>query len=110
LPARRRTGALFFDVDIDPSRLGYTCEAMLWLSVPVTQLAQTGAALAAHTEVAFAAATTGPTNLVASVGCRDVDALYDYIATRLGSLDAIHHLETAPIIDAVKRSGTLLEI
>jgi hypothetical protein len=44
------------------------------------------------------AAATGSTNLVASVGCHDVDALYDYIATRLGTLDAISRIETAPVI------------
>lgn len=101
----RHTGALFFDVDVDPVLLGYDCEAMLWLSVPPTRLADLGATLAGHPEVAFAAATTGPTNLVASVGCHDVDALYDYIATRLGALDAITHLETAPVIRSVKRAG-----
>lgn len=33
----RHTGTLFFDVDIDPRLLGFTCEAMLWLSVPPRQ-------------------------------------------------------------------------
>jgi DNA-binding Lrp family transcriptional regulator len=105
----RNTGALFFDVDINPGLLGFTCEAMLWLSVPPTRLADLGATLATHPEVAFAAATTGPTNLVASVGCHDVDALYDYIATRLGALDAISHIETAPVIHSVKRAGAIIK-
>ena len=105
----RHSGVLFFDVDIDLGLLGFTSEAMLWLSVPPTRLADLGAALATHPEVAFAAATTGPTNLVAMVGCQDVDALYDYIATRLASLDAISHLETAPVIHVVKRAGALIK-
>jgi DNA-binding Lrp family transcriptional regulator len=104
----RRTGVLFFDVDVDPARLGVTCEAMLWLSVPPAHLAAVGATLATHPEVALAAATTGPANLVAMVGCRDVDALYDYVADRLGAVPAITHLETAPVIRATKRAGTLL--
>lgn len=105
----RQTGALYFDVDMDLALLGVTCEAMLWLSVPPTRLADLGATLATHPEVAFAAATTGPTNLAAMVGCADVDALYDYIATRLGPLDAISHLETAPVVHAVKRAGALIK-
>lgn len=105
----RHTGVLFFDVDIDPRLLGFTCEAMLWLAVPPARLAELGTTLAGHPEVAFAAATTGPTNLVASVGCHDVDALYDYIATRLGTLDAISHIETAPVIHSVKRAGALIK-
>jgi DNA-binding Lrp family transcriptional regulator len=104
----RQSGALFFDVDIDPRLLGFSCEAMLWLAVPPSRLAEIGTTLANHPEVAFAAATTGPTNLVAGVGCRDVDALYDYLATRLGSLDAITHVEIAPVIDSIKRAAAPL--
>lgn len=106
----RRAGVLFFDVDIDPGLLGFSCVAMLWLSVPPSQLARVGMALAAHAEVAFAAATTGPTNLVISVGCRDVEALYDYVDTRLGALGAIHHMETAPVIHTAKRTGAVLDL
>jgi DNA-binding Lrp family transcriptional regulator len=104
----RATGALFFDVDIDPELLGYPAEAVLWLSVPPTRLSQVGATLAAHPEVALAAATTGPANLIALVGCRDVHDLYGYITTRLGDIVAIERLETAPVIKHLKRSGALL--
>ncbi|WP_281369109.1 Lrp/AsnC ligand binding domain-containing protein [Phytohabitans rumicis] len=57
-------------------------------------------------EVAFAAATTGPTNLVATVVCRDVQALYRYLTERLGTLPAIRHVESAPIIRTVKSAGS----
>lgn len=102
------SGVLYFDVDTDPALLGYPTQAMLWMSVPPSRLAEVGGILAEHPEVAFAAATTGPTNLVAAVGCRDVDALYDYVAAGLGAVDAVHHLETAPVVRPVKRAGAVL--
>ena len=43
-----------------------------------------GEALAAHPEVAFAAATTGSTNLYASVLCPDPAALFNYLTAKLG--------------------------
>jgi len=61
-----------------------------------------------HPEIAFAAAVTGPTNLFAFVLCADADALYDYLATRIGTLAGITHIETAPLTTTVKRAGTVL--
>lgn len=101
----RTSGALYFDVDVDERRLGYTSKAVLWLSVEPSALATVGASLGRHPEVAFAAATTGPTNLLASVVCSDDYALYDYIAQRIGPLPGIRHIETAPVIRTVKRAG-----
>jgi hypothetical protein len=57
--------------------------------------------------VAFAAATTGPANLVANVGCRDDAALYSYLADDLGGLAGVRQVETAPMIRTLKRFGTL---
>lgn len=57
--------------------------------------------------VAFAAATTGPTNLIASVICRSTRHLFEYLNTRLQSLPAIHAVETAPVIRTLKRTGSL---
>ena len=62
----RRAGLLYFEVDIDNRVLGMNVHAMLWLSVEPARLAEAGRAMAAHPEIPFAAATTGPTNLVAS--------------------------------------------
>ncbi|GAA2213129.1 Lrp/AsnC family transcriptional regulator [Nonomuraea monospora] len=103
-------GALFFDMDVLPALLGYQVEAQLWMSVPPAELDATGRALAGHHEVAFAGATTGPTNLTASIVCRDGDALYRYLTDSLGALPAIRHIETAPIIRTVKRAGAVLPL
>jgi len=103
------SGALFYDLDIPPEALGYQTQARLWMSVRPADLAATGAALAGHPEVSFAAATTGPANLMASLTCRDDQALYRYLTERIGALEGIGHLETAPVIRTIKRAGAVLK-
>jgi DNA-binding Lrp family transcriptional regulator len=104
----RRTGVLYFDIETDPVLLGYTSEAALWLTVAPAELSSVADALSRHREVAFACAVTGPTNMFAFVVCRDADALYDYLATRIGALPGVLQVETAPLVRSAKRSGTLL--
>jgi DNA-binding Lrp family transcriptional regulator len=107
LSALRSSGALYFDVEVDAALLGYPLTATLWLTVAPSALESTGRALAGHPQVAFAAATTGPANLVANVGCRDDAALYAYLADDLGGLTGVQQVETAPMIRTLKRFGTL---
>ena len=66
-----------------------------------------GHAIAAHPEVAYAAATTGSTNIVATVIVRDTRHLYEYLTHRLGGLPGVLTVETAPIIGTLKRTGAL---
>lgn len=101
----RRAGVLVFDLDVLPEVLGYHAEARLWLTVRPSGLAATAATLAAHPETSFTAVTTGRTNLVATVICRDSTDLYRYLTERIGVLDDIHTVETAPLMRTVKRAG-----
>ncbi|WP_028922517.1 Lrp/AsnC family transcriptional regulator [Pseudonocardia acaciae] len=101
----RASGALYFDVELDDRRLGYATSAVLWISVEPSALDAAGRAIAELPEVPFAAATTGPHNLVASLLCTDDDSLYDCISRRIGSLPGVRAIETAPIIRTVKRVG-----
>jgi DNA-binding Lrp family transcriptional regulator len=91
----RASGALYFDVDLDYHLLDLRMQTMLWLSTPADQLMATGRALAAHPEVPFVAATTGSTNLYASVLCPDPASLFTYLTTRVAALPATHRIETA---------------
>ncbi|WP_091514958.1 MULTISPECIES: Lrp/AsnC family transcriptional regulator [Amycolatopsis] len=102
----RERGLLYLDIDIDVTLFGLGTRTMLWLSVAPTHLAEAGAALAGHPEIAFAAATTGPTNLYASVLCASQEELYRYLTTRVAALPAITHVETAPVIRTVKQAAT----
>jgi DNA-binding Lrp family transcriptional regulator len=96
---------LYFDVDVDERFLGVRSAAMIWLAVDPACLEDTGRAIAAHPEVPFAAATTGPTNLAASALFRDSRHMYEYLTTRLPGLPGIRSVETAPIISRVKQTG-----
>ncbi|MEU4519198.1 Lrp/AsnC family transcriptional regulator [Amycolatopsis sp. NPDC024027] len=101
----RERGVLYLDIDVDGRLFGVGPRTLLWLSVSPTDLEEAGAALAGHPEIAFAAATTGPTNLFASVVCAGQQELYRYLTTRVAALPAITHIETAPVIKTVKRAA-----
>jgi DNA-binding Lrp family transcriptional regulator len=99
----RTSGALYFDVDFDYTQLGIASQTVLWLSVEPHGLRAAGEALARHSEVSFAAATTGATNLYASVLCRDSAELFRYLVTKVAELPAVRAVETAPVIRTYKQ-------
>lgn len=101
----QRAGVLYFDIDVDDAVLGVSAHMMMWLAVEPAHLDAAGRALAAHPEVPFAAATTGPTNLVASALFRDTAQPYAYLTTRLTGIPGVRSVETAPIIGTVKRAS-----
>jgi DNA-binding Lrp family transcriptional regulator len=82
-------------------------QATLWLSVEPARLDEAGRALAGHLEVPFAAATTGPTNLVVTALFRDTEHLYEYLTGQLAVLPGVRSVETAPIIRTLKRTGSV---
>ncbi|HJP76052.1 MAG TPA: AsnC family transcriptional regulator [Pseudonocardiaceae bacterium] len=104
----RGSGVLSYQVEIAPVELGYRAEARLWMSVRPSAVVSVAQALAGHAEVSFCAVTTGPSNLVAAVVCRDSRHLYRYLTEQVGALDAIDRVEAAPLIRTVKRSGAVL--
>lgn len=106
----RQAGVLSYQLDISLRALGFRSEARLWMVVRPSVVASVANALAKHEEVQFAAVTTGPTNLVAAIACRNATHLYEYLTERIGSLDGIQQMETAPVVRTVKRSGSLLPI
>lgn len=102
----RRSGALFFDVEIDANLFGITTSALLWMSVAPAHLDHVATTLAGHQELAVVASTTGPTNLLANVLCPDPEALHHYLTTRL-ALDAITRIETAPVLRTLKAAAPI---
>ncbi|MFD6181336.1 Lrp/AsnC family transcriptional regulator [Streptomyces goshikiensis] len=108
LAGLRAGGVLHFEVDVDPSCLGYPVEALLWLEVAPAALDEVTRALSQHTAVAFAAVTTGRASVFAMVQCRNAGALYDYLTGELGALPGIGRMETALVLRRAKRAGPLL--
>lgn len=106
----RASGVLRIQLDVAPRALGYGAEARLWMAIRPVRLAAVGNALAGHREVMFAAATTGTTNLLAAVACRDQNGLYQYLTGRIATLPGVVTLETAPVLRTVKRTGAALPV
>jgi DNA-binding Lrp family transcriptional regulator len=100
------TGVLYFDLELDVATFGFRSSAWLWMSVPPARLADIGKALGTFPEVAYAAATTGPSNLAVCVVCRDESALYQFLTGKVGTLPGVERVETAPIIRTVKQATT----
>ncbi|MFD0309163.1 Lrp/AsnC family transcriptional regulator [Streptomyces sp. NPDC127119] len=96
-------GVLYFDVQHDRQSLGHSTDAMLWLTVAPSALAEVGRALAGHPEVGFAAAVTGRANIVAAVLCRDTGALYTYLSERIGGLAGVQAVETVLTLRQIKQ-------
>jgi DNA-binding Lrp family transcriptional regulator len=103
----RGRGAIFFDVELDDALLGVTTQALLWMAVAPAHLDRVAATLAGHDELAVVAATTGPTNLVAHALCAGPGDLHRYLTHRLGAVEAIRTLETAPVLRTLKAAGAL---
>ncbi|MBV9660188.1 MAG: Lrp/AsnC family transcriptional regulator, partial [Acidimicrobiales bacterium] len=99
-------GLVYFDVDLQTELLGLATRAVLWMSVAPAYLMQVGEAMATHREVPFVSVTTGPTNLVASIACRNDRALFEYLNTRIAPLEGVSHVEVEPIIS--RSNGTPL--
>lgn len=104
----RTEGALHLSVDFDPQLLGYHMSTQLWLNVAPAHLRTVGETLATHPAIAFAAAITGTSNLVASGVFRSPADLYDYIDGQIGPLPGIQSIETAPTLREVKRLAPAL--
>jgi DNA-binding Lrp family transcriptional regulator len=102
-------GSVFVDCEVAPKLLGFRAWAMLWVSAAPSALERVGRELSLHPESAFVGATTGPTNLVASVLCRDNDDLYRYMTERVGRIDGVRDLEVVPAMRVVKQQGSLMD-
>ncbi|TQS40126.1 Lrp/AsnC family transcriptional regulator [Cryptosporangium phraense] len=96
------------DVEIAATALGYHARAALWLRVHPSAVKSVGRALAEQPEVAFASAVSGPYNIHAVAGCRDLDELFEFTSDRIGSLSGLQSMEVSPIHQQLKQAGTRL--
>ncbi|KAF0969380.1 Lrp/AsnC family transcriptional regulator [Gordonia sp. YY1] len=108
LSTLERSGALHYDVEILPERLGFGLSATLWLTVTPSAIDVVGAALAAHDEVAFAAAISGEHNLMVAVICRDTDDFYRYLRTRVASVAGILGYSVSIRVRRLKQNASLV--
>jgi DNA-binding Lrp family transcriptional regulator len=107
--ALREAGILYFDVDLAIGLMGFRATAYLWLIVEPARLAAVGEEMSQHAEVPFAAAITGSANLITSVVCRDSEALYEYVTTKISGVAGVRQLEISPVLSRVKQAGALMD-
>lgn len=108
LTALEAGGALLYDVDVLPERLGYHLSAMLWLTVAPQHTHRVGELVAAHDHVAFAAAVSGKKNLMAVVICRDVRDLHEYLVNQLGAIEEVLSYEVSIRTQRLKQHGSVI--
>lgn len=101
--------AVHVDLEIASILLGFRVSALLWLSAAPSQLDRVGREIAAHPESSFVAATTGPTNLVVAILCRDTADLYRYLTHRIGPIEGVRNVEVAPAMRVIKQHSLLMD-
>ncbi|MCP2306457.1 DNA-binding transcriptional regulator, Lrp family [Actinokineospora globicatena] len=85
----------------DSRVFGLAVDANVWMTVPPGRLPEFGERLAADPVVHGVLATTGATNLMAAVFCRDLAQLYRFVT----ALHDIPSAEVTVVAGAVKRAG-----
>jgi len=108
LAALETAGTLIYDVDVLGERLGFHLNAMLWLTVAPQHIRRAGEQIAAHDEIAFAAAISGRNNLVAVLICRDADDLYRYLTENLAAVDDVGAYDISVRAQRLKQSASLV--
>ncbi|MEV8019976.1 AsnC family transcriptional regulator [Streptomyces sp. NPDC086554] len=103
LAALLASGALYIDIEYDSALVGFHVGSMLWITAAPWALDTVGKTLATHAEIAHASAVAGASNIMATAVARDIPSLYRYLSGRLGHLDGVQHVETAPFIRRVKQ-------
>jgi len=102
------SGAAYVDVDLSMEAVGFETMAWVWMTVAPAHLDEVGHRVAQLPETAFAAALSGPTNVMASVITRDTDGLYRYVTEQLGALPGIERADVAPVFRRVKQAGSIV--
>lgn len=103
LAALLESRAVYVDIEYSAEALGYHTGAVLWITAAPAALHAVGKALAGHHEIAYAAATAGPSNLVATAVAKDTASLYAYLSGKIGRLEGVQHVETTPFLRRVKQ-------
>ncbi|MFG3102356.1 Lrp/AsnC family transcriptional regulator [Streptomyces sp. NPDC048182] len=103
LSALIASGAVYIDVEYHSEIFGYPTAAVLWITTEPAALHRVGEALAGHDEVAHAAATAGPSNIIVTAVTRSTADLYAYLSGPLGHLEGVRHVEASPFLRRIKQ-------
>ncbi|MFD5316890.1 hypothetical protein [Streptomyces sp. NPDC127098] len=93
---------LYFDLESDFRLFGLAARVCVWLTVSPARLAETGAALAAHPEVAVLRGDHRREQPLRLRQLRRLASLYRYVTTRIAALPAVERMEISPSLRLVK--------
>lgn len=108
LEALLASGALYVDVELATQLLGFSTGALLWMTVPPSELTAAAQRIAAARESAYVAAVTGPANLHATVACRSMHHLHEFLVEEVGAVGSIRAVETSPVARRVKQASSIM--
>lgn len=106
IEALRAEGRLFFRAVVEPATLGLPVEALLWITAPPNAVDLIGESILESHFVRYAAAVTGPHQLLVDVTLPDKPALHEF-TTRSPWLAQVSRIEITLVVDALKRSAVL---
>jgi DNA-binding Lrp family transcriptional regulator len=109
LAALTAAGAIYFDIELAVTRMGFRSSANLWMTVAPADLAAVSTRLADHRQLAWAAAVTGTATITATALCRDAEELYRYLTTEVAAIPEIRTCETVPVQSRVKHAVSLVD-
>ncbi|KAA0021750.1 Lrp/AsnC family transcriptional regulator [Antrihabitans cavernicola] len=93
----RASRLLRLETEILPEIVGLRGRAMIWLTIRAGAVDKAGHALADIPEVGFAAAISGPQNMICSVLCRDLESIYHLVTSGpISTLPGLEAVEVQP--------------
>ena len=107
---RRRLKRLIQDEAIqvlalpDPSRFGFTTEALVALQVDPGKLEDVAEALANAPETLYVTITTGAFDIFAWVALPSQESLHSFLSSTIGNIPAVRRSETFIFLSVKKRS------
>lgn len=102
-------GLLDFRILVEPERLGFRTEFLLWLEVEPQHLIETASVLSEHPSTKYLTATTGSCSLAGQFIVRDRAELFHYSTKVLGSLPGIRSADFSIQTATHKRVWTSIE-
>lgn len=102
----RTEGRLYFRAVVEPTVLGLPVEALLWITTPPNTVDLVGEQLLESPLVRYAAAITGPHQLLVDVTLPTKATLHEFV-TRSSWLEHVSAIQTTLLVQALKRSGVL---
>lgn len=103
-----RQGIVHIRTEVPPRFFGLATEALVWMSVPPTEVEQLGRSLSDHPAIRFCAAITGASSLLVDGLFPSTDELFQFLTGHLGSTGEVQVDQVRLVVKAVRRGPLLV--